>query len=235
MSIVFIWRSTATGARSTARTAARNVVLSGISTNKDRCVSPRRLANATTSRAAATTTHRASIFGITPKRCLIMTAVLGKCFARPLSTSDRHRLSPLISHRPLSRRVCPTMIRIRCICISAACSARRRQCGCSISTVSVHQQSGAVRLSSGRRTNREKSARVRLCCTIPRLVAVSRNRRPVSVGHTRNSACRTSRQEWMLQCPDCRGIARTKCYPAARSRSNRCVAGKVADASVHMP
>lgn len=118
--------------------------VTNISTSRERCVFPRRWANMSTSRVAATTTHRASIFGITPKRCPIMTVVSGNGFANPLSTPDRHRLGPLISHRPLSRRVCRTMIRTRCIGISAACSARRRLHGCSITTTSGHRQSGGL-------------------------------------------------------------------------------------------
>lgn len=109
-----------------------------------------------------------------------------------LSIHNRQWLNPLISHLPLSRRVCHIMIRTRCIGISAACSARRRQYGCSITTTSAHRQSGEARRSSGKRTRREKSARVRLCCTIPQQVGVSRNRRPVSAGHTQNYGCLTS-------------------------------------------
>ncbi len=74
---------------------------------------------------------------------------------------NRHRSSPLIFPTGLSMLPCRTMIRTRCIGISAACSERRRQCGCSIFTTSAHRQSGAARRFSGRRTNRGKSARER--------------------------------------------------------------------------
>ena len=106
--------------------------------------------------------------------------------------SDRHRLNPLISPTGLSVPLCRTMIRIRYIGISAACSVQRRLCGCSIFTVSAHRQSGAALRYSGRRTNRGKSARGRLCCTIRRRGGASKNRKPVSAGHTRNYGCRTS-------------------------------------------
>lgn len=71
-------------------------------------------------------------------------------------------------------------------------SVQRRLCGCSIFTVSAHRQSGAALRYSGRRTNRGKSARGRLCCTIRRRGGASKNRKPVSAGHTRNYGCRTS-------------------------------------------
>lgn len=192
MITVFIWRSTATGARLTARTAERSDALSDILMSRERCISPRRLASATTSRAAVTTIRHANISEITPKRCPIMTEVSSKYFANPLSIPDRHLLNPLISPKGLSELLCRTMIRTRCISISAACSERRRQRDCSISTVSAHRQSGAARRSSGRRTRREKSARGRLCCTIRRQGGGSRNRRLVSAGRTRNYGCRTS-------------------------------------------
>ena len=71
---------------------------------------------------AATIIRPASIFGITPKQCPMMIAVLSASSATPLSTPDRHRSNPLIFPKRLSAPLCRTMTGIRCIGISAACS-----------------------------------------------------------------------------------------------------------------
>ena len=213
----------------------------------------------------------ASIFGITPKRCPMMIAVQGE--------SSATRVSPhptgtgrtfLYSRKDCPRLFCRTMIRIRCIGICAACSGRRRPCGCSIATVSVHRQngggstvshwqtdeSGKVRTgkimlynpTTGRRV-KEPQARVSWARAELRLPDFNLRQclfgqhllplifRPDGLSRGERKVCRYccalyagcplaryGRQARLLQCPDCRSPARTRCNPSARPRSDRSVA-----------